>query len=341
MPGMKIGVDFGSSSFIMYVEGKGVVVDEPSVIAVDIETGKPIAIGSAAYNIYGRNPDTVEVIHPVCGGVISNYKMAGHVLKFYLQKICGNSIFKPNLMSVIPSGATNLEKRTLADVMTSAGAGKVCLLEESLASAIGNGIDNTSLTGRLLVNMGGGAVDVSIVTMGAVAVAKSVKTGGLAADAAIMRYLKRERDILIGPLTAERLKICLGSAVPRREEIAVIAAGKSSLDNMPISFEVTSTEIYGCIADQIKLMVRGIKALLEKTPPELAGDIADNGIVLTGGTSLLYGMDKFIAAETGIETTVADDSFYCTARGAGAAIKNMELLNNGGMHVLRTVHSTF
>lgn len=337
MLGKYIGIDFGSSSTEMYVEGRGVILDEPTLIAVDVETGTPIAVGNAAYTICGRTDDTIKVIRPIEGGIISDYTMAEHLLRYYMQRILKNSILKPNVIISVPSGATSLERRTFLDVVTSSGAGRACLIEESLASAVGIGFERDSLSGRLLVNMGGGAVDVSVVTMGSIAVSKSVKTGGLSIDNAIAAHLKKHRDILIGPQTAERLKICLGSAIPRDEEIAVIAAGKSCLDNLPMSFEVTSTEIFSCIQEQIGFIIQGIKDVLEKTPPELVGDISDNGITLTGGTSLLWGMNKLIEQETGIETNIATDAIYATVNGAAAAINNIDYLNSNGYN-FQTVH---
>lgn len=337
MIGTNIAVDFGSSSTEIYLQGKGVVLDEPTMIAVDTETGIPIAIGNNAYTMNGRTDDSIEVICPIKGGVVTNYKMAAYVLRYYLQKILKSSILKPNIIISVPSGATSLERRTFLDAVTTAGAAKACMIEESLASAIGVGCETNSLTGRLLVNMGGGAVDVSVVTMGSISVAKSIKIGGRSIDDAIIRNLKLNRDILIGPQTAERLKICLGSAVPRDEEIAVIASGKSSLDNLPITFEVTSTEIFDSVHEQIEQILQGIKSVLEKTPPELIGDISDNGLILTGGTSLLYGMSSLIEKETGIEATVSDNAIYSTVSGAAAAINDMELLT-GSSYSFQTIH---
>lgn len=337
MIGINIGIDFGSSSTIIVEENKGIVLDEPTVIAVDRETEYPVAFGNNAYTILGRTNSNFDVVHPIKNGVISNYTLAEKLLRHYMLKICGNMVFKPNVILAVPSGATNLDRRTIVDVATSSGAGKVCLIEESLASAIGIGFEHHSLSGRLLVNMGGGSVDVSVITMGSIAVSKSIKMGGLSIDDAIARYLKKSRDIMIGPLTAERLKICLGSAVPRNEEIAVLASGKSGLDNMPIAFEVTSTEIFDCVYEQVQLIIDGIRDVLEKTPPELIGDISDNGIILTGGTSLLYGMDKLIEKITGIETTIAPDSMYSTASGAAAVIKNINILADSG-HSFKTIH---
>lgn len=337
MIGTNIAVDFGSSSTEIYVQGKGVVLDEPTMVAIDSETGIPIAIGNKAYIINGRTDDAIKVITPIKGGVVTNYKLATYVLRYYIQKILRSNIFKPNVIISVPSGATSLERRTFLDAATNAGAAKACLIEESLASAIGVGCETNSLTGRLLINMGGGAVDVSVVTMGSISVAKSIKIGGNSLDESIIKYLKSSRDILIGPQTAERLKICLGSAVPRDEEIAVIASGKSNLDNLPITFEVTSTEIYESIHDQIDLIMQGIKSVLEKTPPELIGDISDNGLILTGGTSFLYGMGSLIERETGIEATVAQNAIYSTVNGAAAAINNMELLT-GSAYNFQTVH---
>ncbi len=333
---MNIGVDFGSSSTIMVVDGKGIVLDEPTVIAVDSETKYPIAFGNNAYTIEGRTDDNIEVIHPVVNGVISNYTMAQKLLGHYLLKICGNRVLKPNVIIAVPSACTNLDKRTFIDIVTSAGAGRVCFVEESLASAIGIGFQKDALSGRLLVNMGGGEVDVSVVTMGSIAVADTVKVGGLSIDAAIQKYLKKTRDITVGPLTAERIKICLGSAIPREEELAMIVSGKSETDNMPISFEVTSEEIYPCVREQVDLIMNGIRNVLEKTPPELVGDISDNGIVLTGGTALLNGMDKLVSTATGIETVVAKDPLYSTASGAMDIVKNIDKLS--GAYQFHTVH---
>lgn len=330
MLGKTFGIDFGSASTIMYVEGKGIVLDEPTMIAIDTETDVPIAIGNAAYTINGRTDDAITVVSPVKNGIISDYTHAEHILRYYFQRLCGDSIFKPNVILTVPSSATNLDKRTFLDVAMHAGAGRVCLVEESLASAIGLGMENNTFSGQFIVNMGAGAVDIAVVTMGSLAVAKSLKVGGNAIDAAIQKYLRKERDILIGPQTAERLKICLGSAVPRKEEIAVMVGGKSGLDNMPISFEVTSTELFACIRNQLDLIVGGIKSVLEITPPELVGDISENGIVVTGGTSLLYGLKTLLESETGIEVHLADDPMYSCVSGAAAMVKDVDYLAQNG-----------
>ena len=330
MLGMCVGIDFGSTSTIMYVGGKGIVLDEPTMIAVDTETGAPIAIGNTAYTINGRTDEDIRVISPVQNGIISDYTHAEHILRYYFQRLCGNSILKPNVILTVPSGATNLDKRTFLDVAMHAGAGRVCLVEESLASAIGAGLNEDAFSGRFIVNLGGGSVDISVVTRGSLAVSKSVKIGGKSIDEAIQKYLRKSRDILVGPQTAERLKICLGSAVPRKEELAVMANGKSGLDNMPITFEVTSTELFHCIDEQIRYIISGIKSVLEITPPELVGDISENGIVLTGGTSLLYGMKKRLESETGIEVILADDPLYSCVAGAAAIVKDMDFLAANG-----------
>lgn len=330
MLGMCVGIDFGSTSTIMYVGGKGIVLDEPTMIAVDTETGAPIAIGNTAYTINGRTDEDIRVISPVQNGIISDYTHAEHILRYYFQRLCGNSILKPNVILTVPSGATNLDKRTFLDVAMHAGAGRVCLVEESLASAIGAGLNEDAFSGRFIVNLGGGSVDISVVTRGSLAVSKSVKIGGKSIDEAIQKYLRKSRDILVGPQTAERLKICLGSAVPRKEELAVMANGKSGLDNMPITFEVTSTELFHCIDEQIRYIISGIKSVLEITPPELVGDISENGIVLTGGTSLLYGMKKRLESETGIEVILADDPLYSCVAGAAAIVKDMDFLTANG-----------
>lgn len=336
MVGRNIGIDLGSSSTVIVDEKKGIILDEPTVIAVDKETKYPLAFGNSAYSMLGRTEENVEIIHPVVNGVISNYKMSQVLLKAYISKICGNMVFRPNVVITVPSAATNLDRRTMVDVLVSSGAGKVCLFEESLASAIGLGFDRHAMEGRLLVNMGGGSVDVSVITMGSIAVANTIKSGGFSIDDSIQKYLKRTRDIMIGPLTAERLKICLGSAVPREEELAMIVSGKSGIDNMPISFEVNSAEIFDCISEVVENIIKGIKAVLEKTPPELIGDVSNNGITLTGGTSLLYGMDKLVQRETGIETNVAKEPLYSTATGAIKVIKNLSTFADG--YDFKTIH---
>ncbi|MBE6828532.1 MAG: rod shape-determining protein [Ruminococcaceae bacterium] len=336
MIGLNMGIDFGSSSTIIAAEGKGIVLDEPSVIAVDKETGYPVAYGNDAYTVLGRTDDRIEVVRPIVNGVISDFSMAEKLLRFYIQKICGNMVFKPNVIITVPSGSTNLDRRTFLDVVTSSGAGKVCLIEESLASAIGAGISEKSLSGRMLINMGGGSIDVSVITMGSIAVADTLKIGGLTLDNAISDYLRRTRDILIGPLTAERLKICLGSAIRRKEEIALLASGKSGLDNMPITFEITSNEIFDCISEYVENMIDGIKSVIEKTPPELIGDISDNGIILTGGTSLLFGMNKLIEMITGIRTEITKDPLYNTVNGVLDITKDLDLLQEG--YNFQTIH---
>lgn len=336
MLGVNIGLDFGSSSTIIAVEGKGIVLDEPSIIAVDAESKYPVAFGNSAYNVLGRTDEFTDVIRPVVNGVISNYTYAKKLLTYYFQKICGNMVFKPNVIITVPSSATNLDRRTFLDVLTASGAGKVCLVEESLASAIGAGIKENSFSGKMLINLGGGSADISVITRGSISVADTIKIGGISLDEEIQKYLKKTRDILIGPLTAERLKICLGSAVRREEELTLVASGKSGLDNMPISFEITSDEIYECMHEQIMLIIDGIKSVLEKTPPELVGDISDNGIILTGGTALLLGIDKLIEQETGIQTKLTKDPMNNTINGVTDIIKNFDLLSEG--YAFNTIH---
>ena len=336
MLGVNIGLDFGSSSTIIAVEGKGIVLDEPSIIAVDAERKYPVAFGNSAYNVLGRTDEFTDVIRPVVNGVISNYTYAKKLLTYYFQKICGNMVFKPNVIITVPSSATNLDRRTFLDVLTASGAGKVCLVEESLASAIGAGIKENSFSGKMLINLGGGSADISVITRGSISVADTIKIGGISLDEEIQKYLKKTRDILIGPLTAERLKICLGSAVRREEELTLVASGKSGLDNMPISFEITSDEIYECMHEQIMLIIDGIKSVLEKTPPELVGDISDNGIILTGGTALLLGIDKLIEQETGIQTKLTKDPMNNTINGVTDIIKNFDLLSEG--YAFNTIH---
>jgi rod shape-determining protein MreB len=332
--GTKIGIDLGTTSVIAFVENKGIVLSEPSAIAFDSETNQPVAVGRKAYEMLGKTPDSINVIRPLSNGTVSSFTACEQMLTTFINKICHNRIFKPNVIVCMPSSVTGLEKRTVLDVVTASGAASACLIEEPLAAAVGAGLSTDEPLGRLIVDIGGGTADLAVITMGNIAVSSSVKGAGNAVNEAIIRHLKKDRDIVIGFRTSEMLKKTLGCAVEREAELALIAKGKSNLDGMPITFEVTSTEIKEAISEQLNALVDAIYALLEKTPPELVGDISETGITLTGGGALLYGIDRFIENEIGIKTTVADDSLNCVAKGMGAALKKMEILLENGYHFI-------
>lgn len=331
MFGLGVGIDLGTSSVMIYVEGKGIVLTEPSVIACDkTEDGKMIAVGESAYRMIGRNPDSISVIRPLKDGVVSDFPMTEKMLQHYIQKICGNRIFKPHVIVCMPSSVTNLEKRTILDVVTASGAGMACLIEEPLAAAIGAGIDIHHPYGTMIVDMGGGTTDIAVITMGSIAISGSVRIAGNEFDEAIMRYVKTYKNVTIGERTAEEIKKQIGCAYIREEEVAMIAKGKNYITGMPESFEISSTEVYEAISDLLDDLLEAVRSILEVTPPELVGDIATQGIVLTGGGALLYGMDTMMQKRTGIRARMADDPLHCVVKGTGVALKDMNVLADNG-----------
>ncbi len=330
MLGINIGIDLGTTSIIIYVEGEGIVLSEPSVVAYDVDTGDLIAMGDYAKSMIERNPESIEVICPMKDGVISNFDVTEQILRYYIRKICGNRIFKPNIIVSMPSTVTNLEQRTVLDVVTSSGAGKACIIEEPLAAAIGAGLDVNAKRGCLVADIGGGTADIAVITMGSIAVSSSVKIAGNAFDEAIQRYCKRERDILIGLPTAEKLKCTVGCAHMPGEEIALSVNGKHYLTGMPVTFELTTTEIYLALREQVEAIGESIRAVIEQTPPELVADIFDSGMLITGGGAMLRGLPKALSEKLGINVRLAPDPINCVAKGTGFALRNMQFLEDNG-----------
>lgn len=330
MLGINIGIDLGTTSVIAYLEGKGIVLSEPSVVAYRTNTGRMISLGKAAYKMIGREPESVTVIRPMKDGVVSDFTVTEQMLRYYIKKICGNKIFKPNIIVSMPGTVTNLEKRTILDVITASGAGKACLIEEPLAAAIGAGIDISHPSGVMIIDMGGGTTDIAVITMGSMAVASSVRIAGNLLNDSIVKYCRRERDILIGELMAEEIKKQVGCAYLRREEVVMVAKGKDYFTGMPIDFEITSTEAYLAMRENINQILEAIRDVFERTPPELVADIINEGIILTGGTAKLFGMDKVVAELTQIDTRIADDPLNCVANGIGKVLGDMYFLSENG-----------
>ena len=330
MLGINIGIDLGTTSVIAYQEGKGIVLSEPSVVAFRKPAGKMIAVGKAAYKMIGRESRSVVVVRPMRDGVVSNFSVTEQLLRYVIMQICGSEIFKPNIIVSMPGTVTNLEKRTILDVITSSGAGRACLLEEPLAAAVGAGIDTLQPNGVLVVDLGGGTTDVAVITMGSMAVATSIRVAGNALNDSIYKYCKRERSVVIGEQTAEEIKTTIGGAVRRENQIAMMAKGKDYISGMPVEFEIDSDEVYYAIRENIRSILNAVHEVLERTPPELASDIMEEGILLTGGTALLFGMEEAVYASTGIKTRIADDPVNCVANGIGSVLSNMDSLENSG-----------
>ena len=330
MLGKKIGIDFGSSNLTVYAEGSGIVLSEPSVMICDKYSGRTVAMGSAAKKMVGKLPGSMISVSPIKDGIINDFDAAVKMLRVYLDRICAGKIFRPNLLMCVPASVSELDKKTLFDAVTSAGAGRACFVEQSLAAAIGSGVSFTEPKGTFICDIGGGTSDSAVVTMGNIAVSTSVRVGGNDLTRNISDYILREHNIEVGPETADSIKRTVGSAVFRNEEIAIIAGGKNLDTGCTVLFEITSTEVYWVLKPCIENILQGIKNVLEITPPELVSDIFDTGIVLTGGTANLFGIDKYIEWNTGLRTRKAEFPEQCAALGLGRLLGNMKYLESNG-----------
>ena len=330
MLGTNVGVDIGTTHVLVYVEGKGVVVEEPCVAAYSAITGERIAVGTRALKMVGRNPASIRVVKPMHGGLISDFMATNHILRQFLSHVSKNMVFKPNVVACVPAGLTKLEKRTILDVITTAGAAKACLIDEPLAAALGSGLDVHRPSGTMVVNIGGGTTDVAVVTMGSMSVSRSIRVAGNALNESIVRYFKRTQRVHFGERTAEMLKMEIGCARPREADVAISANGKDMISGIPVRVEVSSAQLYSAMRDTLDTISDAVTDILRVTPPELAGDIQHNGIVLSGGGALLHGMAEMLEADTGVPTRVAPEPMRCVALGVGAALKNPQLLKTNG-----------
>ncbi|MDR2687324.1 MAG: rod shape-determining protein [Oscillospiraceae bacterium] len=326
IPGLQIGIDLGTTSILVYVKGRGIVMQEASVAALDARTGEVRALGNAVHRMVGRNPESLRVVHPMRDGVISDFTVIHAMVAHYIAKLCGRRLFKPTVMICMPASVTGLERSAILELAIAAGASRACLVEEPLAAALGAGMDLTDPGGQLVVDIGGGTTDVAVFTMGAMAIARSAKVAGNALEDAIIRYLRRERNVVIGQLTAEQIKMRIGCARLRSPELAVNARGQSYTTRMPVKFEVNSTEAFLAIRECLRDITEAVRAVLEETPPEMAGDIYDRGMVLTGGGALLRDIDLMLRAETGLEARVAGNPAQCVAQGLGRMLEDPGLL---------------
>lgn len=329
MPGNDIGIDLGTATILIYIKGKGIVLKEPSVVAIDKNKDKVVAIGYAAQKMLGRTPDNIQAIRPLRNGVISDYDLTEQMLKYFIRKICNYFIFKPRIMVCVPSLITEVEERAVLDASYQAGARNVYLIEEPKAAAIGAGIDITRPVGNMVVDIGGGTTDIAVLSLSDTAVSTSIKVAGDKFDEAIVKYVRRKYSVLIGERTAEEVKFNIGCAFPREEDATMSVKGRSLITGLPQHLELSSGEILEALKETTTEVVEAIHSVLERTPPELVGDIISNGIVLTGGGSMLYGLDKLITKHTGIHAYVADDPVTCVARGTGHALEHMDLFQSG------------
>ncbi|MDO4568497.1 MAG: rod shape-determining protein MreB [Clostridia bacterium] len=320
-----VGIDLGTSSVLVYVRNKGIVLREPSVVVVEKITGRIIAIGEDARRMLGRTPGNVIAIRPLKDGVISNFDITQRLLHHFLKKVVGTRIFfKPRVVVCVPSGVTQVEKRSVIDATEQAGARYAYLIEEPIAAAIGAGIDIAQPRGNMIVDIGGGTTDVAVISLRDAVLSDSIKVAGDKFNEAIVRYMRKKHNLLIGERTAEEMKIRIGSAYPRKDQLFMEVRGRNLISGLPQTIVAGSNEMIDALEEPLQTVLECVRSIFEKTPPELASDIAENGICLTGGGALLYGMDKFISEHTKVPCYVAEDPISCVAIGTGKALENLD-----------------
>jgi rod shape-determining protein MreB len=321
-----IGIDLGTVNVVVYVRGKGIVIQEPSVVAILAREETVVEVGEEARQMYGRTPDEIEVARPVREGVIADYQVTQKMLSHFVTRARGFSVFPPRVVIGVPYGVTSVERRAVREAAIEAGAGEAYLIREPLAAAFGASLPVDTATGNLVVDIGGGTAEAAVVSMNGIVVANSIRVGGLKLDAAIQNFIRRKYNLAVGEPTAEDIKIRVGSALPLEEEMYMQVQGRDQVSGLPRTIEVSSNEITEALQEPLMQIAACVKTVLERTPPELASDIIDRGMAMTGGTALLRKLDEFLTKSTGIPAYVADAPMACVALGTGRALENIEVL---------------
>ena len=322
-----IGVDLGTVNVLVWVKGKGIVLQEPSVVAIATNDNKIVAVGTEAREMLGRTPETIEVARPLRDGVIADYVVTEAMLRYFIEKVAGRlRLFKPLIAISVPVGVTSVESRAVHDAAIQAGGREAYLIPEPLAAALGAGMPVDTPTGNLIVDVGGGTSEAAVISMNGIVEFASVRVGGNRIDEAIISYVKRKYNLMIGVSTAEEVKIAIGSALPLEEELSMEVRGRDQVSGLPKTIQITSGEVTEAIAEPLASIVGVVKNVLEKTPPELSSDVIDRGIVMTGGGSLLRNFHQLLTKETGVPCYVADNPMACVALGAGKALEDYELI---------------
>ena len=324
-----VGIDLGTSSVLVYLKGKGVILQEPAVVAIDQGSNKFLAVGEDARQMLGRTPGNITAIRPLKDGVISDYDITERMLKYFIQKATNKSIFRPRIIICVPSGITGVEKRAVVGASNNAGAYKTYIIEEPIAAAIGAGIDITEPDGNIVIDIGAGTTDVAVIALGGLVINNSIRVAGDDCDEAIIKYIRKKHNMIIGERSAERLKREVGCAYKPEVERMAEVKGRSLVTGLPMNVEVSTTDMLDALGDTINEIVNAVFSVLEKTPPELAADIGDKGIVMTGGGALLDGLDKLIQEKTGIEVNVAENAKECVAIGTGKSLDWIDDLDLG------------
>ena len=327
--GNDLGIDLGTATVLVYVKGKGILLKEPSVVAINKNNNKVLAVGEEARKMIGRTPGNIVAVRPLRDGVISDYDITERMLKEFIKKACGKGrIVAPRVMACVPSQATEVEKRAVMDAAKNSGAKKVHIIEEPLAAAIGAGLDITKPNGAMIVDIGGGTTDIAVISLGGVVVRKSIKIAGDKFDESIIKYVRNKYKIMIGEKTAEDVKIKIGSAFKDSRKLTTTMKGRNLITGLPDEVEISTEEIREALAEPVSVIVEGVKSILEKTPPELAADIIEKGILMTGGGSLLYGLNKLIEENTGVTVEIAHNSVEAVAEGTGHVLSYIDKLDS-------------
>ncbi len=323
----EVGIDLGTANVLVYIKNKGIVLNEPSVVAVNRDTDEILAIGEEARQMLGRTPANIIAAKPLKDGVVSDYDITERMLQYFIRKTCGSSrFFKPVIMVCVPSGVTEVEKRAVKEAATEAGGKEVYLMEEPLAAAIGAGLDVTEPSGKMVIDIGGGTTDIAVIALGGIVTSASIKVAGDEFDDSIIKYMRKVHKLYIGERTGEDIKKEIGTAYPRDEEVTMECRGRDLVTGLPKTITISSDEIMEAMEEPLNTICEAIHSVLERTPPELAADISNSGIVITGGGALMYGIDKKVAERTGMEVRIADDPKSCVAIGTGKALDELDKL---------------
>ena len=327
-----MGIDLGTANTLVHVKGKGIIIREPSVVAVDKANNEVLAIGAEAKQMIGRTPGHIIAIRPMKDGVIADFDITQSMLKFFIKKAIGkNSLVRPRIVVGVPSGVTEVEKRAVIDATVQAGAREAYLIEEPMAAAIGAGLPVQEATGSMVVDIGGGTCEVAVIFLGGIVVSKSIRTGGDAMDDAIVRYIRKTFSLLIGERTAEEVKINIGTAMPLENPEEMDIRGRDLVSGLPKNITINSNQVCEALNEPVTNILDAVRNTLERTPPELAADIMDRGVVMTGGSSLLRNLDRIMSRDTGMPVYVSDDALSCVALGTGLAVENVDVYKKGFM----------
>ncbi|MDD7513334.1 MAG: rod shape-determining protein [Clostridiales bacterium] len=329
----EVGIDLGTANVLVYIKNKGIVLNEPAVVAVNKDTDEILAVGEEARQMLGRTPGNIIALKPLSDGVISDYDITERMLKYFIAKTCGRSrLFRPKIMVCVPSGVTEVEKRAVREAATQAGGKDVYLMEEPVAAAIGAGLDISKPDGVMVIDIGGGTTDIAVISLGGIVASASVKMAGDKFDESIIKYMRKVHKLYIGERTGEELKKTIGTAFPREESVTMECRGRDLITGLPKTVVVTSEEMLKALEEPLHTICETVHSVLEKTPPELAADISNSGIILTGGGAYLYGIDKRIEARTGITVHIAEDPASCVAIGTGKALNELEKIENNKLN---------